>query len=211
MKISKQEYRQFLKDNFEELNLQKPLFYNWNKAIRFDSQIVSVTEEYFHEVVKRASTIFQSVFESSDEMFLIFADYKHKRRKIRFSNYVFKQVKNLKKEDVCYTKEKKVYFSGVMNIGIIKTTIDNINYKNILTAIANTNFQSREPRLDKESFFTSKEVYFINIDKKLIFNMYDDRGFDIIATDKETIRPIYEKYNNWILDYDREKIDKLFA
>lgn len=38
--------------------------------------------------------------------------------------------------------------------------------------------------------------------------MYDDRGLDIISTDQETLRLIYKKHNDWILDYDREQIDK---
>jgi len=38
--------------------------------------------------------------------------------------------------------------------------------------------------------------------------MYDDRGLDIIASKIETIEPIYKMHNNWILDYDRELIDK---
>jgi hypothetical protein len=40
--------------------------------------------------------------------------------------------------------------------------------------------------------------------------MYDDRGLDIIAADKETLRPIYLTFNNWILEHDRKEIDKQF-
>jgi hypothetical protein len=74
----------------------------------------------------------------------------------------------------------------------------------LLTAVANTDFL-RQPRITQD-----KDIYFININKQLIFHMYDDRGLDIIAANIETLRPIYEKHNNWLLDYDREKIDKQF-
>ena len=40
--------------------------------------------------------------------------------------------------------------------------------------------------------------------------MYDDRGLDIISADKEILGPIYKKQKDWILDYDREQIDKQF-
>ena len=40
--------------------------------------------------------------------------------------------------------------------------------------------------------------------------MYDDRGLDIVSADNETLRPIYNKHNDWILDYDREQIDRQF-
>ena len=39
--------------------------------------------------------------------------------------------------------------------------------------------------------------------------MYDDRGTDIIASDIETLRPIYDQYNNWLLHCDLEKMDSL--
>ena len=40
--------------------------------------------------------------------------------------------------------------------------------------------------------------------------MYDDRGCDLLAADKDTLLPIYEKLNHLILDHDRKKIDEKF-
>ena len=140
-------------------------------------------------------------------------EYKYKRTKIRFSNFTFKQINNLKKTEIGYSKETRLYEPDdkfdIRNIAITKLTVDRINYKNILTAIGHSDFWPRQPRLGNESL-TSKEIYFVNIDKKLIFNMYDDRGLDIISADKETLRPIYKKHNDLILDYDRKQIDKQF-
>jgi len=231
-----QEYRQFLFDNFKGLRLRKPLFYSWNFGLRFnlqsgetykssrqildsDGNIIPLigdtdTDEYFQEVTKRASTIFKTAFDNSDKVFLVYMDYKYKRRKIRLSNFIFQQVYNLKKLEVSFSKEKRLYRLDnkfdIRNIAIIKLTADRINHNNILTAIGNSDFPPRQPRLDNNGFLTSKEIYFVNIGKKLIFHMYDDRGLDIISSDKETIRPIYIKHNNWILDYDRKEIDKQF-
>lgn len=212
----KQEYRQFLNDNFKGLILRKPLFYSWEFGLRFDLQVGETNiDEYFEEVTRRASTIVQTAFDNLDNVFLVFIDYKYKRRKIRFSNFTFKQVENLQKTEISYSKEFRLYESDdkfdIRNIAIIKATTQKINYANILTAIGHTDFPPRQPRLDQKGVFTAKEVYFINIDKKLIFHMYDDRGLDILSADKETLRPIYEKHNDWILDYDREQIEKQFA
>ncbi len=236
MKTTKQEYRQYLSDNFKGLRLRTPLFYSWDFGLRFNLQTGETsnssrqvldgegnviplvgdtdTDEYFQEVTKRASTIFQSVFADSDKIFLVFMDYKYKRRKIKFSNYTFKQIDKLKKTEVIFTKEKRLYEPDdkfdIRNIAIIKLTVARINQKNILTAIGNSDFPPRKPRLDNNGFLTSKEIYFVNIDKKLIFHMYDDRGLDLVSADKETLRPIYKKHNDWILDYDRKRIDKQF-
>ncbi len=212
---TKQKYRQFLNDNFKGLRLRKPLFYSWDLGLRFDLQFGKTnTDEYFEEVTRRASEIFQTVFDNYDNVLLVFMDYKYKRRKIRFSNFIFKQIDIIKKTEITYSKEQRLYEPDdkfdIRNIAIVELTSDRMNYKNILRAIGHTDFSSRKPRLDNNWFFTSKEVYFINIDKKLIFHMYDDRGLDIISADKEALRLIYKKHNDWILDYDREQIDKQF-
>lgn len=54
-------------------------------------------------------------------------------------------------------------------------------------------------------------VYFVNTDCNLLYHLYDDRGVDIVAKDKGTLYPLYKKYNDWILKYDKEKIDLKFA
>ncbi|MFE5132048.1 DUF3885 domain-containing protein, partial [Bacillus mobilis] len=49
-----------------------------------------------------------------------------------------------------------------------------------------------------------------NTTKDIIMYIYDDRGCEVIAKNKETIRNLYEKYKKWIPDYERESIDNLF-
>ena len=215
MQTTKQEYREFLSNNFVGLRLGKPLFYCWDIGLRFDLQVGDTdTEEYFREVTRRATTIFKSAFDKSDQVFLVFMDYKYKRRKIRYFNFIFSQIDNLKKSEVTYLKEMRLYEPSdkfdIRNVAVVKVAAERINYHNILTAISHSDFPPRQPRLDQNGVFTAKEVYFVNIDKKLIFHMYDDRGLDIIAADKETIRPIYLKQHDWLLDYDRKQIEKQF-
>ena len=214
MQTTKQEYQSFLSNNFRGLKIRKGLFYNWSIGLRFDLQVGRTdTEDYFKEVIGRASTLFETAFDKADNIFFALIEYKHKRRKIRFGNYAFRQVRNLDKSKVAYFKVKHLYEDNRFdqrNVAVTKLTVDRINYKNLFTAIGNSDFTARKPRLDNESF-SSKEIYFINIDKELILNMYDDRGLDIIASNIETLRPIYTKHNDWILDYDRHQIDKHFA
>lgn len=53
-------------------------------------------------------------------------------------------------------------------------------------------------------------TYFIHVNKNTIFQVYDDRGCDLLATSIHKIRDIYEEYNAWILDYNRNEIDNVF-
>jgi hypothetical protein len=233
----KQEYKQFLTDNFKGLAIKTPLFYNWKFALRFDLQTGETfnserqvidsegnvirhvgdtnSRNYFDEMIKRATTLFEIAFEKNDHLFLVLLEYKYKKRKIKFSNYTFRQIKNLVKTEISYSKVRQLYEPNdnfdIRNIAIIKVPLQRINYKNILTAIGNTDFPTIQPALDNFVPLTSKEIYFINIGKKLIFHMYDDRGLDIISSEIEILKPIYKMHNDWILEHNRIIIDKHFS
>ncbi len=209
-------YKQFLADNFKGLKIRASLFFNWNNGLRFDLQNGEVdTDEYFEEVYKRSELLFQEVFSPNDNVFLVLMDYKYKRSKIRFGNFCFKHIRGLIGGEVFYLKEHELYDSkdrlDIRNVAVIKSDIERIDYKNILKAIGSTDFPPRQPRLDKNGVLTSKEVFFLNIDRKLIFHMYDDRGLDIIASDVALLQPIYNKYDSWVLESDRAKMDSLFT
>ncbi len=210
-----QETNEFLNVYFDGLKLRAPLFFNSKYGLRFDLQKGEPdTESYFKEVVYRATELFEKTFNENDKIVFYLIDYKWKKRKIRFSNYCFKQIKGLLKEDVFYSTVKGLYEPedklDIRNIAQIKVTRGIINYENIFTAIANKDF-SREPGLDKYGFLGSKEVFFINYDKQIIFHMYDDRGLDIVSSNIESLRPAYTKFNSWILECNRNEIDDKFA
>lgn len=57
----------------------------------------------------------------------------------------------------------------------------------------------------------SSAIFFFDTDRHLLFHPYDDRGLDIVAEKKETIVYLYEDCKNWLLDYDRERMDSIFA
>lgn len=213
MQKIKQEFIQFFKEHFDNLEVRLPMFYLWNIGLRFDLQKVFKNSincddnDYFENCLYRAIQIFETTFEPTDEIYLIINSFKWKKRKIRRGNFIFKQINNLDFENILYMRIHQLYQPGDKtdrwNQAIMLTETKLIDYKQILSGLINTDFGSRSPRI-------SEEVFFVNINKRIIFNLYDDRGLDIIATNKETIRPIFEKHKEWILDYDREKIDKLF-
>lgn len=92
--------------------------------------------------------------------------------------------------------------SGISYQHILQCNIESIDYIGILKAIAHKDF-AIEP-------YVSDAVFFINPYKHIIFFMYDDRGMDLIAESKEALLPMYQKFNSWILSYDKERIDSIF-
>ena len=196
-----------MKHALPSLSLKAPLFYNWPIGLRFDLQTYTAGEVYFSEVVRRSTALFEEVFEPNEEIVLICQIGRLKCDKIKFSNYCFRQISSLQRKEVFYKKLLHLYESKIYckyyNRAVIKIKINRIDYKNIFIGIANRDFWPRKPRLDME-------VYFVSLKREIIFNMYDDRGLDIIASNKQAIASLYHKYNSWLLDYDREAIDSVF-
>lgn len=53
-------------------------------------------------------------------------------------------------------------------------------------------------------------LYFLDTQRHLLFHVYDDRGLDIVAESARELIDLYRTHNDWILDYDRERIDRIF-
>jgi hypothetical protein len=117
------------------------------------------------------------------------------------SNFVFRQIKDLKKGDVEFSIIKRLYEPNdndeIWNRAIIKTKVANLNYRVLLKAIAHYDFPFFKPNVQLET-------YILNTTKKMIFHMYDDRGLDIASSQKKSLATLYNKHENWLLDYDIE-------
>lgn len=204
-----------------KLKLEKPLFYNCNIGIRFeigpesislwkDSDHKYINSKYFEEALTRALSIFHTVFDKGDSISITYQIYSDGRRKIRKGNYLFKQIDNLKSKKIEFSDHRDIYVDTIgfkrecwRRVTISNLTASDVKVGNILDAMINTDFGIRQPSLPGECFF-------INHDKGIVLNLYDDRGMDVIAGNKKALNALYKKHNSWILDYDREKIDAVF-
>lgn len=56
----------------------------------------------------------------------------------------------------------------------------------------------------------SSPFSFSDTERHLLFHPYDDRGADVVAEKAETIRFLYEDCKNWLLEYDLQRMQKIF-
>lgn len=171
---------------------------------------MNINPKYFEEALKRALSIFNTLFDESDNLSIAYQIYSDGRRKIRKGNYLFKQIDDLESKKVENSDHRDIYMDTIdfkrqcwrrVTISNLKTS--DVKIGNILEAMINTDFSIQQPSLPGECFF-------INHDKCIVLNLYDDRGMDVIASDKKALAALYKTHNSWILDYDREKIDAVF-
>ncbi|MCC2324295.1 MULTISPECIES: DUF3885 domain-containing protein [Bacillus cereus group] len=208
---------EYMLETFPNLELRPPLFYNGDIGIRFrlgvnyDCNNIYENCPYLEGVYNRAITLFQSLHATEDDIYIVvdvndYADgeiFKHKLN--IFSKYVKEKsdLFKLQKNTIPYIfpedDEDGVYKTHRYTL---KCKVSDLKYIPMLKAICNQDMGIK-PRI-------FHRVYFININNNTIFHVYDDRGCDVLATSPNTIRDIYHTYNDWILEYDRNKIDKVF-
>ena len=170
------------------------------------------SDKRINQVIQRSTTLFESIFIPGDELLVYVKDWEVED--IMFGNttpsYLYElftgqeivSMDSYDEEDDVDEEGNKIIIKNTFKLSLIETSIEQIQYKKILTGIAHYE-QGREPSI-------GQTVYFINFNKGILFHMYDDRGCIIYSDKVESLRNIYETYNDWIVDYHREYIDGFF-
>lgn len=215
---------QFLKDHFNNLTLRPPLFYLCDYGIRFEIAIPWVEHENknnLNQIKDRTITIFNKVFNEEDEIILVtdihcekYNTILQKRPTKVYQKYIkdkgnitrlqHKVLPNVFMED----EDGEDYADMVTHRFSLPCKKSDIRFQQLLTAISYEDFH-HPTRILKGHAGHGMDIYFINVTRKMIYHLYDDRGCDVVAAHKEDLYTLYHECNDWILDYDREKIDKL--
>lgn len=204
-------HEQFTKtiNNIGFAKLEHPILYNAKFGIRCeigDPNIKCYIEdeinfEYINSAIDRAKTIYQNLPYQPDILCIdIYPD-----EEISPHNLTLDNVYEIGLEQPTETCDENIVeydFSYTVRHLYWDLTKTEINLGILLKNIILADF----------GYFNSltSNVYFINVQDDLLFHLYDDRGVDIVSKEKEILRPIYLKYNDLILDYDRDKIDNVF-
>lgn len=208
--------KDFMNNNYPNLELRPALFYRWDIGIRFElgtewkSGYDYPNNPYILRCYKRAITLFESLHSPTEDIFVVMdvndfekgKNFKHQLK--NFPQYVKKSLLfKLKHQELPYIfpedDEEGMFKTHRFTL---KCKTSDFKYVPLLKAICNKDL-GLKPTIPHS-------VYFININRKTIFHVYDDRGCDLLATSPTTIKDVYNRYNDWILDYDRPEIDKLF-
>ncbi|PIC87447.1 hypothetical protein CSV72_04740 [Sporosarcina sp. P20a] len=209
----------YLAEYFNGIELAPALFYETNKAIRFEiSESIGFDEpDFLKQAFYRSITLFEAVFGEDDEIMMV--------TDVHTNNHFLRErplnvySKFIKRKELLYT----LRFSTIPNPHdddeeeelqthrfMLTCKKQDIRYMQLLKAICHEDFSDSTTIL-KRNPESGYDIFFINLSKNIIYHLYDDRGCDIIAADRESIRFLYEQYSDWILDYDKQEVDQDFA
>lgn len=54
------------------------------------------------------------------------------------------------------------------------------------------------------------DSFLIEPSRSIMLHVYDDRGIDVIAEDPRNLRDLYDRFDDWLLDYDRDRMRAMF-
>lgn len=214
----------FLDEYYDGLVLAPGLFYSWKKSIRFEISPPFPDDEKqkFKQTFERAITLFNKVFGENDHILLVTDVHSTRRDNFLQRKPLNVYLKYVKHKQTLYKLQYQLLPSVfdeedeneegeefITHRFILPCQREKIKYPQLLKAISYEDFAHPSTIL-KNNSRNGYDIYFVNLCKKMIYHLYDDRGCDILAADKENIRFLYEGYNDWILDYDRAEIDLLF-
>jgi len=215
----KNEFESFYAANFGSIELHSPIFYNFLIGIRF--QIGSddrfdiglsplerneknvVYTNYIEQAVFRAISVFDKLFDMDDRVYIVVNSFEDDQVDIADNDIsaIRPLIKNISDEYTYNFISSDDDFSCKRYV--LQTKIKSIEISKLLERII---------RSDMEGIYNlSAGTHIFNERTGVLYHLYDDRGLDVVANETQKLFEIYNKYNDWILDYDREKIEKIFA
>ncbi|WP_442955953.1 DUF3885 domain-containing protein [Paenibacillus sp. MMO-58] len=165
------------------------------------------------QVNKRVNTIFEELFKPTDFIYVLIKDW-GPYEDIMFGNptpdylYELLQERTMEEDTLFEIDEDEDEDGNTTEVKnqyqfkVISGLVSSIPYKKILEGISHYE-QGRKPSI-------GQRVYFLSQDKDILFHMYDDRGCIAHAISIGSLKTLYLKYNDWIVDYWREYIDGIF-
>lgn len=210
------DFTSFMDSHFPDLALLPALFYSWPIGIRFElgthwnKGLGYEGSPYLENVYSRAIRLFEAGHGEQDELYIVthvsdFGQLKRNRKKPMMMRYVKEKslrCRLIHQEMPYVIPEDNESGNWKTHRFVLPCRRSEIDYTGLLKECCN-----KDMGFKKTAY---QEVYIVNKTRKTIFHVYDDRGCDLVAASAETIRPMYERFSNWILDYDRLKIDQVF-
>ncbi|WP_142335153.1 DUF3885 domain-containing protein [Bacillus toyonensis] len=220
--------KEYMNQTFPGVTLVPSIYSQWENHLHFDFgkdkyQIVEGTDdlnmEYFSQLYTYNKYLFEDIFLKEDVVFVVANVYRFKKENIKTPQKTNIYNKYIKKRDLKFRirqetlpflfedEEADLYCTSQFSL---KCLAVDIKYELLIQAVNHEDFPDLYPRFGRKKEVSYPDVFLINATKDIVMFIYDDRGCEVIAKNKEIIRGLYEKYKEWIPVYERESIDSLF-
>ncbi|WP_106101795.1 DUF3885 domain-containing protein [Bacillus wiedmannii] len=218
--------KEYMNETFPGVTLVPHIYFQWENHLHFHfgkglfvERTEDVNREYFTQLYTYNKYLFEDIFSKEDEVFLVTNVYRFKKENVKnlqkinlYRRFIHnRDLKyHIRQETIPFVFEEEADLYCTYQVSL-KCFACDIKYMPLIQAANHEDFPGLYPRFGRKKEIFYPDVFLINVTKDIIMFIYDDRGCEVIAKNKEIIRNLYEKYKEWIPDYERESIDKVFT
>ena len=202
----------------EQFGFEEPpngLFYSFDQALRFELGGEDFGTDRpirrFVQAHKRATTVAQTLFGNSDEVFVLLSSYgMEKPEKNRLKPLKLCGIKRRKIQYLCRFPQYDEDHVAEFGVDLFRHwDAAKIEDRQVISEILWLGIASEmaiEP-----SFCGSVSAYLVDISKGLILHVYDDRGMDVIATKDAPLKELLITHRTWLLESDLPEMTAIFG
>lgn len=187
---------------FGEKIFLRPLFYQYTGGLRFELSEGGTMLEQFLRALEKANEICQYIFNDNQSIIVCL-------RTIQHSNiFTYREIlRELVLAGIHIPKSFEYWLENDTDNEIIWLYVAfemPVNLlKNLLWCALATDFGSIRPN-------PHCWVYLFDCGKQIAVFPYDDRGMDVVGNNKKQLTKLYQKFNHYLLDYDRATMKATF-
>lgn len=201
--------RERIEEQFGEKALDFALFYNHERSLRFELSHSSFYIEMFLQAYNRAKSLIDFIFQDTDTVSVCLTFNGAGGYLAHLS--IFRSLKDcqidIPKEHFAWQKCDREYYE-LYNEEYI-TTRTFICFNLVKTEISKFLWGT----LANELGICPRSrcaLYLFDFEIGILVHPYDDRGMDIIGTNRELLKETYVKFNEWLIDSDRKQMKAYF-
>jgi len=196
---------QYLQQHFGKVNLFDRSFVKKDLVFHVDlvkdlyqlkDNLDEINEEYFKQVYKKSNELFEDVFREEESLYLIVHVRSERGKYQQSATKVFRQLRRrADKYIIKFVKKVMDEEEQVIEYAVLLPNKNALDYKRLIKAICHQDFPPLQPRF-RQTYTYYPEVFFVNVDRKIVMNIYDDRGCFLLFGDSATYDVFKKKYRN---------------
>ena len=188
-----------------DFRYEPPYFYNNQFALRCELGIGESNEARLANAKKRATEIFNILFENNVDMFFFdnfIYDFDFDTGETVYIDNLISLEKKRLKFSLSYQKKFNHIVIRDIPFDNDGDNNDEIVRRNRICCYPNKKFNAIETLYSQIDNQENPIIHFVSCDNSCIFSVYDDRGCDIVFFDKKKFQHFYPLLQTYFLDYD---------
>lgn len=202
--------RDKIERTFQGKAFARPLFYSCPGGLRFELSETGGIIEQFLTALRKSTTICSDIFADAETLVVCLRTHSgshgfmHRAaiRTFRSAGVDIPPERSIWSEEIdveeWYCEEEPEYWINIA----FEAPITSLQA--FLWCALAKDFGAIEPN-------PHCDVYLFNLPKQVMVFPYDDRGMDVVGLNAPLLSQLYERHNQYLLDYDRSTMDVTFA